>query len=146
VSTDDLTANESLGGRRILDLLGDRNPVAGGEQLADVAVEGVMWDAAHRCVDIIVVAAPCQRNAEHRRGDLGVLEKELVKVAHPIQQQRGSRLLLELEVLAEHRCHLHRSIIAQRGDLSSDPRPWPNRWSRTVCRYPLPPRIHQLEP
>ncbi len=107
VGADDLAPHQPLGGRRILDLLGHRHPESGVEQLAQVAVEGVVRDAAHRRRDLVVVPAPGEGDPEHRGRLLGVLEEQLVEVAHPVQQQRRAGPRLEVEVLPQHGGHFH---------------------------------------
>nr|UOZ97320.1 hypothetical protein NCPCFENI_01238 [Cupriavidus sp.] len=44
-----------------------------------------------------------QRNAENARGLLSVFIKELVEVAHAIEQQRIGMLRLDAQVLLHHR-------------------------------------------
>jgi hypothetical protein len=44
-----------------------------------------------------------QHDAERARGDLGILEEQLVKVAHPVKQQQPGIGGLDLEVLFHHR-------------------------------------------
>jgi len=107
VGADDLPAHESFGGRRVLHLLGDRDPEAGVEELAEVSVEGVVGDPTHRCFNVVVVAAAGQGDTEHRRCGLGILEEQLVEVAHAVQEQCIASLALELQVLTEHGGHLH---------------------------------------
>jgi len=59
--------------------------------------------AAHRDVHALMLAALGQDDAERLGGDLGVLEKQLVEIAHPVEQQEPRMAGLDLEVLLHHR-------------------------------------------
>jgi len=60
-------------------------------------------DAAHR--DRLALALPAlgQGDVEAGGGRAGVVEEQLEKVAHPVEQQRVPRLGLEAVVLRHHR-------------------------------------------
>ena len=51
----------------------------------------------------LVLAALGQHDAERPRGDLGVVEEQLVEVAHPVEQQHAGVLRLDAQVLLHHR-------------------------------------------
>jgi hypothetical protein len=51
----------------------------------------------------LMLAALGQHDAERARGDLGVLEEQLVEIAHPVEQQAARIGGLDLEVLLHHR-------------------------------------------
>ena len=89
---------------RALGLLGDGNAVPRPDQPREIGFGGMHGDAAHRDRLTFGFAALSQRNVEAARGDLGVLEEELEKVAHPVEQQRVASLGLEPLVLLHHRC------------------------------------------
>ncbi len=107
MGANDLATDETFGFRRVFNLLGHGHPISSVEQLSEVAVKGVVRDSAHRCVHGIVLPATGESDAEHRSGLLRILEEELVEVSHAVEQQRRSRLFLEIEVLAQHRGHFH---------------------------------------
>ena len=50
-----------------------------------------------------MLAALGQHDAERARGDFGVLEEQLVEIAHPVEQQQPGIGGLDLEVLFHHR-------------------------------------------
>ena len=51
----------------------------------------------------LVLAALGQNDAERPGGDSGVLEKQFVEIAHPIEQERTRILRLDRAVLRHHR-------------------------------------------
>ena len=82
-----------------LDLVADRHLPPGREQLREIVAGGVVRDAAHRRV-----AALGQRDVEDAGRLLRVLEKHLVKIPEPKQQNRpGRQLAFALPVLGHHR-------------------------------------------
>ncbi len=115
VGSDDFAAHQTLGRRRVLDLLGNRNPVPGGQEFAEVAVEGVMRHPAHRRLDLVVVTAPGQGDAEDRGGGLSIFEEQFVEITHPVEQEGRARLFLEVEILTKHRREFHRSSVPKTG-------------------------------
>jgi hypothetical protein len=119
VGADDFTTDEALGGGGIFDLLSHRDPEAGVEELTDIASECVVWDPAHGSFNVFVVASLGQDDSENRRSGLGILEEQLVKITHSIQQESGARLLLEVQVLPKHGGYLHQGIISQQANLST---------------------------
>jgi hypothetical protein len=108
---DHLAAHQAPGLRGVLHLLRDRHLETRIEELADVAGEGVVGDPAHRRADLVVVPAPGEDDAEDRRGLLRILEEQLVEIAEPVEEQRVLHLVLELQVLLQHRRLLHASRI-----------------------------------
>jgi len=107
VGANDLSTDEALGLGRIFDLLSDGHPEPRIEQLSEIAIKGVVWDPAHRCVYGVVLPAAGEGDTEYRGGLLRILEEELVEVSHAVEQQRRTRLFLEIEVLAQHGGHFH---------------------------------------
>ena len=67
--------------------------------------------AAHGGVHRIVLPSSGQGNAENRRRLLGVLEEQLIEVAHAVKEEGRTRLLFEIEVLTEHGSHFHRGFL-----------------------------------
>ena len=85
-----------------------------GDQLLQVLVGGVDRHAAHRDVGALVLAALGERDAERARGDLGVVEEQLVEIAHPVEQQAVRIGRLDLDVLRHHRRRRRRAPSACR--------------------------------
>ena len=71
---------------RLADLIADRDAPTGLDQTPDVAVRGVVRDAAHR--DEVPLR---QRHIEDRRRLLCILKKHLVEIPQPEEQQRVRR-------------------------------------------------------
>ncbi len=94
------TALPGLGG--ILDLLADRDPVAGGDQALEIVVGGMDRHAAHRDVLAEMLAALGERDAERARGDFGVLEEQFVEIAHAVEQETIGVGRLDLQILGDH--------------------------------------------
>jgi hypothetical protein len=115
VGADDLTTDKPLGLGGVFDLLGDRDAEAGVEELSEIPVEGMMGYAAHGGVHRIVLPSSGQGDAEHRRRLLGVLEEQLLEVAHAVKEKGRTRLPLEIKVLTEHGSHLQRGFLHRMG-------------------------------
>src|SRR5262245_46344869 len=73
------------------------------EQLADVAVSGVIRDAAHGNGDVLFAAARGKGDLEHARGNDGVFVEQLVEVTQAEHEQRVGVLLLDRVVLPHQR-------------------------------------------
>ena len=82
-----LAPHQALGQLGVFDLLADRRPHAGGDQLAQVAFQLVMGKAGHGD-GVLALFAAGQGQVQHAGGRLGVVVEHLVEVAHPKQQQR----------------------------------------------------------
>ena len=95
----DFAANDSLGFARVLDLFAHRDAVAGGDQLADIVGGGFDRNAGERHP----VAAAGEGNAEDAGGERRVVEKRLVEVAHPEQEDRVAMARFNLLVLPHER-------------------------------------------
>ena len=79
-------------------LLGDGDTLATLDQLGDIALRGMIGNAAHRDA-----AALGQGHIENRRGRLRILEEHLIKIAQPVKQQHIRRqLATNREVLLHH--------------------------------------------
>ncbi len=90
-----------LGG--VLHLLAHRDLEAFGDQPLQIAVGGMHRHAAH--LDVLAqmaLAALGERDVECRRGLFGILEEQLVEIAHPVEQKIARVLGLELQI-ARHR-------------------------------------------
>ncbi len=89
--TDDVAAHHGLRPapfrlRRILGLLAYRHPVPRRDQALEVVVGGMDGHTAHGDVGAEMLATLGERDPERARGDLGVLEEQLVEIAHAVEQ------------------------------------------------------------
>jgi hypothetical protein len=91
------------GGRGVLGLLTHRDPVAGIDQAVQIILGALHRHAAHRDIQVLMLAALGQDDAERLGCDLGVLEEQLVEIAHPVEQQQSGMAGLDLQVLFHHR-------------------------------------------
>ena len=99
----DLAPDDALGVRRVLHLVADCHLETGLQELAYVAVQRVMRDAAHRGFALGPLLTGGESDLEDRRGALGILEEELVEVAHAVEQEAVRMGALDGEVLRHHR-------------------------------------------
>jgi len=97
-----LATDQALALRRVFDLLGHCYPESCVEQLPEIAIKSVVWDAAHWCIHGVVLPATGEGDAENRCGLLRILEEQLVEISHAVQQDGVLVLRLHIEVLAEH--------------------------------------------
>ena len=119
-----LTAHHGLGAallrlRRILHLLADGDPVAGPDQLVQVFLRGMHRHAAHGDVLTGMLAPFRQSDAETAGGDFGIVEEQLVEVAHAIEEQIARVGRLQLQILRHGRRGLRRRAVSA---LRHDPR------------------------
>ncbi|TPW00258.1 MAG: hypothetical protein USCAAHI_00290 [Beijerinckiaceae bacterium] len=70
---------------RVLDLLADGDAVALADQPVQIILGALDRHAAHGDVHPLMLAALRQDNAERAGGDLGVLEKQFVEIAHSVE-------------------------------------------------------------
>ncbi len=87
---------------RVADLLADRHRFAAPHELGEVAFDAVERHARHRDRLAGRLTACGQRDVEQPRRALRVVEEQLVKVAHAIEQQRVRVLRLQAQVLLHH--------------------------------------------
>ena len=104
---DDLAGDDGLGAAParlcgILRLLADRYPETLADKALQIRLGGVDGHAAHRNVLAPVAPAAGQRNVERLGRRDRVLEEQLVKVAHPVEQEAPRVGLLDGEVLRHH--------------------------------------------
>ena len=92
-----------FGFRRILGLLADRHPVALADQPGEIVVGGMDRYAAHGDIAPVMLAASRQRDIEGGCRLLRILEKQLVEIAHPVEQQLIGMLVLDAQELGDHR-------------------------------------------
>ena len=100
---DDAALDDLPGVLRIFELLADGHPQPGGDELGQVAVEGVVGEAGEGDVGGAPVRALRERDAEHAADGLGVLLEGLVEVAHAEEQDGAGVALLDLVVLPHER-------------------------------------------
>ena len=100
---------------RVLHLFADGNTETQRDQLLQIVVGGVHRHAAHRNILAHVLAALGERDAERARRVDGILEEQLVEIAHAIEQQRTGIVRLDLDILLHHR--RGRSAALLRGKL-----------------------------
>ena len=79
---------------RVFQLLADGDAVAERDQALQVVVGGVDRHAAHGNIGTQMLAARGQRDAERPAGGLGVVEEQLVEIAHPVKQQASGLAVL----------------------------------------------------
>ena len=87
----------------VFDLLAHRHAVALSDQALEIVVGGMDRHAAHRDILAQMLAALCQRNTKGAGGYGGVLEEQLVEIAHAIEQQAIGIGGFDLEILRNHR-------------------------------------------
>ncbi len=92
-----------LGRTRLADLLGDDHGFAELHQARQVLFDGVEGHARHLDRLAAGLAAGGQRDVEQARGFFGVVEEELVEIAHAIEQQGVRVLQLDAQILLHHR-------------------------------------------
>ena len=100
----DLALDRSLAGGGIADLLADRNAFTELDQLAEVLLDRHHRHAGHldRCPGRVTACG--QSQVKQPRAALRIVVKQLVKIAHPIEQQGVRMLGLDAPVLLHHRC------------------------------------------
>jgi hypothetical protein len=103
IALDDGFRSALLGFRRIFHLLANRDAIAERDQLLQVIVGRMHRHAAHRNILPHVLAAFGQRDAERTRSLERILEEQLVKIAHAIEEQRIRIVRLDLDILLHHR-------------------------------------------
>ena len=73
------------------------------DQPLQVFVGAMHRDAAHGDVAAEVLAPLGEHDAQRARRDFGILEKQLVEIAHPVEQEAIGIGGLDLDVLLHHR-------------------------------------------
>ena len=83
-------------------MFADRDAVALADQPVQIILGALDRYTAHGDIAPLVLATPRQDDAERLGGNLGVLEKQFVEIAHPVEQE-GTRILrLDRAVLRHH--------------------------------------------
>ena len=104
---DDLPRDERPPPCRRLRLLGDRDLLPRADEPREIRLEGVLRDPAHRRLDVAVLVARGEHEAEKGRRDLRVLEEHLVEVPEAVEKDRVPRFPLQCPVLLEHGRRAH---------------------------------------
>ncbi len=104
-----------LGLGRVLGLFADGDLEAAADQAHQIALVAVHRHAAHRNVLAQMLAALGQRDVERPGRLLGVLEEQLVEIAHAVEQQTVGMLALDGQILGHHRRHPLGSVGGRRG-------------------------------
>jgi hypothetical protein len=100
---------------RVLELFAHRDAMAEGDQAVEIFVGAMDRHAAHGDVAAQVLAALGEHDAEGARRDLGVLEEQLIEIAHPIEQQAIRIGGLDLDILLHHRRGARSALGARAG-------------------------------
>src|SRR5579875_1651766 len=97
------TANEFFAGAGLFHLLADGNAVAALDEAGDVAVGGVVGDAAHRDGVAVFLITGGEGDFEFARGGDGVVVEELVEIAQAEEEERSGNLFFGSLVLPHER-------------------------------------------
>ena len=77
--------------------------MSGGNQSLQIIIGPFYRNAAHRNIIALMLAAFGQNNAKRAGRYFGIVEKQLVKIPHPVKQQ-GTRIgRLDFNILRHHR-------------------------------------------
>ena len=71
--------------------------------LMDIRLPGMDGNAAHGDVGAQMLAARRQRDAERPAGGFGVIEEQLVEIAHAVEDEHIRVICLDTQVLLHHR-------------------------------------------
>ena len=113
-----LAAHQALGQLGVFDLLADGRPHAGGDQLAQIALQLVVRKAGHGD-GVFALLAAGQGEVQHAGGRLGVVVEHLVEIAHAKQQQRIGTRPFRFLVLLHHGGGGHADMLSK---FSRDPK------------------------
>ena len=105
----------------VAELFGHRHTLALAHQPPQVLLAGVHRHAGHRHLLAAALAAAGQRDVQQPGGAPRVVEEQLVKVAHAIEQQPRRVLRLQREVLGNHRRVRHGRGGGRRGRRAAYP-------------------------
>ena len=91
------------GFRRVLGLLADGDAVPQRDQPLEIVVSRMHRHPAHGDILAEMLAALGERDAQRARGNGGVLEEQLVEIAHAVEEQAVGIGRFDLKVLGDHR-------------------------------------------
>ena len=100
---------DALGEFWVFQLVADRHPIAGLDELVQVGVEGVMRKAGQFGGCRVSVVPFGQRNAQHRRRAYGIFAKGFVEITHP-EEQDGIRVALLDRLVLLHERRFRRAL------------------------------------
>ena len=104
--SNNLPLHGTLAGSGITDLFADGDGHAKPDESCQVAVDRVVWHAAHGYGLSGRGTAGSQGNVEQICGTLGIVVEQLVEIAHAVKQQFFRMFCLDGQVLLHHRCML----------------------------------------
>ena len=96
--------NRPLAGGRVANLFADHDRFAKLDEAGKIRLKRMVGHASHLDRAAGTLATRGQRDVEQARRFLGVVKKQLVEIAHPVEKQRVRMLCLEAQVLLHHRC------------------------------------------
>ena len=96
---------------RVFNLLTDRSPVPGTDQLVQVVLQRVIREPGHRYGIGRTLVPTGQSQAQDLRSDLGVFKEQLVEVSHAEEQQRAGVLRFDLTIAFQHRGQFRGSFV-----------------------------------
>ncbi len=100
--TQRLGAHARPGLGRSLGLLGDGDAVAGLDQPGEITSAAWTGTPHIGIGDAVMLAARSERDVEHGRGDLRILEEHLEEIAHAVEEQAVFGIGLQREILRHH--------------------------------------------
>ena len=115
----DLAFHRSLAGGRVADLFADGDGHARIHQFGQVAVGGMVGNAAHGDRRSGRLAAGSQGNVEELGRLFRIPVKQLVKIPHAVKQQFIRMLSLDLQVLLHHGCVLGGGLAQKAGSITA---------------------------
>ena len=143
---DDLPLDQALGLGRVLHLLTDGHTISLLDEPGQVAVDGMVWHAAHGDAGLALGGGAGREHHVHLpRRHLGVLAEHLVKITHAEHDERIGMLLLGRVVLLHHGCESGQrspTCATRNGRLARKGLP-PRRRPATASRNLLPSHAHR---
>ena len=109
----DLPLDKALGQRRVFRLLTDGDLIPFGNQSCDVALGGMIGDAAHRGafgLGLVAVAGG-QGQIQLFGGDLRIFMEHFVEIAQTEEQERSRGLAFDLKILLHHGCQFRHGMM-----------------------------------
>ncbi len=98
-----LAFDRALAGGHVADLFADGDRLTELDEFGQVAFQGMKGHTGHDHRLARRLAAPCQRDVEQARGFFSIGKKDLIEVAHAVENQGVGVLCLDAQVLGHHR-------------------------------------------
>ena len=98
----DAALDEFLGKFRVLQLVADRNFVAGTDQFRQVALEGMVRKSGHGNIALVPIRTLCLDESQDPGRGYRIVRIGLIEIAYAIQQYSLGVLRLDLEELLHH--------------------------------------------